>query len=86
MNILSLSCQGLCQPRHVYELKGCVSRFNPSFVFLYETKSSVSYMHSIRLRLGFGVGVFVPSFRILLFLYNYSLIRRVTFDGKNDGK
>lgn len=59
MSYLSWNCRGLGQPQCVHELRFLVRRFQPSFLFLCETKLRGREMDGLRSSLSFFGSVYV---------------------------
>ena len=53
MKILSLNCRGISRPTAVHGLRALIRANSPDFLFLFETKSSLSLVSSILNHLGF---------------------------------
>ena len=61
MNTLSWNCRGLGNPQAVRALRDLVQRRCPKLVFLMETKTRMSKMRRIMVKVGLLNGVIAPS-------------------------
>jgi hypothetical protein len=59
MNILAQNCRGLGLDAAVGELRDLIRSYNPTVVFLCETKKSARAMEKLKWRMGFKHGVAV---------------------------
>ena len=61
MNSLCWNCQGIGTSRTVHAFRNYVRHWNPTIVFLMETKEKLKRMEKINFNLGFSNGLIVPS-------------------------
>lgn len=61
MSILAWNCHGLGYPRTVHELKEIITKKQPQFVFVMETKVARTRAESLKISLGFDNLFYVDS-------------------------